>query len=358
MESACCEDPPPTKGLPMSGTAPLHIRGVAALLRKLLSEGTLESIARETRFVQRKRIVTAGGVFWAFIVTLGAHSTEYISDVLRALNAREGLAVRYKPFWNRLARRAFPMFMKTVFLRMCRDFATRTVERYVGSVAGLFSEILIDDGSSFAVADGLRRHFPGRFTTTNPAAIELHAHMDLLSNNVRSVTVAPDKEGERRFLPSPESLPPRSLSLRDRGYVDLAYFEALARRGAFMICRAIERMTPTIEEVLDGVVPRARRKWCGRRLKDLGIKKLRQDLDLIVRFDRQGEPSIRLRLVIRAPRERKKKGVWLLTNVPRTVPASDIALLYRLRWQIELLFKDWKSYANLRGLETEHASIA
>ena len=31
--------------------------------------------------------------------------------------------------------------------------------------------------------------------------------------------------------------------------------------------------------------------------------------------------------------------------------------LYSLRWQIELLFKEWKSYCNLRKFNTRNAGI-
>jgi hypothetical protein len=38
-----------------------------------------------------------------------------------------------------------------------------------------------------------------------------------------------------------------------------------------------------------------------------------------------------------------------VTNLPReSVPALDVVELYRLRWQIELLFKELKSYCNLK----------
>jgi IS4 transposase len=37
--------------------------------------------------------------------------------------------------------------------------------------------------------------------------------------------------------------------------------------------------------------------------------------------------------------KKKKRIGYLVTNLPReTVPAADIVGLYRLRWQIELLF--------------------
>src|SRR5208282_4004241 len=65
---------------------------------------------------------------------------------------------------------------------------------------------------------------------------------------------------------------------------------------------------------------------------------------------------IELRLVIRYVPE-KKSWTWLLTNLPGDVPADAIGQLYRLRWQIELLFKDWKSYANLHATQSANPSI-
>ena len=48
----------------------------------------------------------------------------------------------------------------------------------------------------------------------------------------------------------------------------------------------------------------------------------------------------------------------LVTNLPRSryCPAKIIEA-YRLRWQIELLFKEWKSYANLKSFNTGKPQI-
>ena len=79
------------------------------------------------------------------MTTLGAHRTQYISDVLRSLNAQQGWSVRYKPFWDRLAKRAFSSFMKTLFERLCREVTMRVLGAQAGSVASCFSDILMDD---------------------------------------------------------------------------------------------------------------------------------------------------------------------------------------------------------------------
>ena len=56
--------------------------------------------------------------------------------------------------------------------------------------------------------------------------------------------------------------------------------------------------------------------------------------------------------------KKKKRIGYLVTNLPRSsVPATDIVGLYRLRWQIELLFKELKSYCNLKKFHTENEHI-
>lgn len=359
----------------MPQTRRCHRQQAGALFRRTLSDEALDGLARKVGFVRRQRLVTAASVVWAMVVALGGQPVEFISDVLRTLNAREGWMLRYKPFWDRLAKPAFPQFMRLVFEEMCRELSVRVLEREAGSAAAQFSAILIDDGSSFAVADGLRAAFPGRFTKIKPAAVELHAHMDLLSGNLERVTIAPDKEAERQFVPPAESLPRRSLTLRDRGYIDVSYFEGLASAGAYMICRATQVLNPTIVRVLHGMSRTEARRWRGMPLQELRKVMPRRDLELLVAWPRPKGRTIELRLVIRyippgkgSPKRVRAKGktkrkstseswTWLLTNVPPSVSAQTVGQLYRLRWQIELVFKDWKSYANLHALQSEQRHI-
>jgi len=335
-----------------------HTHEAAKLFKAVLAPEQIESVARQTGFVRRLRVITGTSVFWALTLTLGAHKSEYISDVLRTLNNNEGWSIRYKPFWNRLAKLAFPRFMKTLFEELCRELAIRVLKRDRDGDVSCFSEIYIDDGSSFALADGLRRFFPGRFRKTSPAAVELHAHMSVLKDEMLCVTLAPDKEGERQYLPPATSLPRHSLSLRDRGYIDLEYFEELAKPEAYLICRAKTNLNPTIVKVIAGLPRRLARKWQGKQLQTLRDSKLRRDLDLLVEWPRPDNRTLVLRLCIRYVPE-KKSWTWLLNNIPvDLVDADVIGRLYRLRWQIELVFKTWKSYANLHGFQTENRSIA
>jgi Transposase DDE domain len=50
---------------------------------------------------------------------------------------------------------------------------------------------------------------------------------------------------------------------------------------------------------------------------------------------------------------------YLHTNLSRDdFTAWQVGQLCRLRWQIELLFKEWKSYGNLHRFDTSNAPLA
>ena len=93
------------------------------------------------------------------------------------------------------------------------------------------------------------------------------------------------------------------------------------------------------------------------RGKKLGEVRNKGLVDFDVVWGREGK-AFRARLIVSWNRS-KRQYRYLVTNLPRsryTPEAIDQA--YRLRWQIELLFKEWKSYANLRAFNTANPGIA
>ena len=66
--------------------------------------------------------------------------------------------------------------------RLVRMAMANWQQQVLGTEVNLtqFEQIVVQDGSSFAVHDGLRDVFKGRFTTISPAAIEVHVIWDML----------------------------------------------------------------------------------------------------------------------------------------------------------------------------------
>ena len=64
-----------------------------------------------------------------------------------------------------------------------------------------------------------------------------------------------------------------------------------------------------------------------------------------------------LRLII-SWNPRTKRFCYFLTNLPpQRDPLEVICRAYKWRWQVELLFKEWKSYANLHAFDTANPAL-
>jgi hypothetical protein len=173
-------------------------------------------------------------LFLAIVSTLAGAKVESLADLLRAFNYQNGVQVAYKAFYNRLAR-LDAVFMRGMCVRLVEQLRVQTLAREGQCAVARFKDIVIQDGSSFALKSSLREVFPGRFTTIAPAAVELHATYSGFADDVQAVHIAPDCDAERQFLPEPAALA-GCLLLADRGYPSAPYFEAVeAAGGAFIV---------------------------------------------------------------------------------------------------------------------------
>jgi hypothetical protein len=245
--------------------------------------------------------------------------------------------------------------MGTMASRLIGEMTLKVLGFEKGRAFAEFRHIVIQDGSSFAIHDALREVFPGRFKVVKPAAVELHTTMDLLCDAPTTVVLTPDTASAQMFLPEPAALRD-SLLLADRGYLDLHYMRRILDAGGFFIIRAKAGMNPQVVEAWreDGLRLRSLRN---KPLKVIHAKlPKRQRVELVVVWQVEEHP-LRLRLLISWNR-RTQEFCSLLTNLPATRSRLDmIYRAYKWRWQVELLFKEWKSSANLHAFDTEKAAI-
>lgn len=341
--------------MPSKPCTELSNQSIAELLRSVLGEDAIDELARETGFLKRKRDITPMGLLCACLSTLAVGSAHWLADILRTFNEFTGKAVHYKPFHKQLAKPEFADFLRHLLGAALEDLTVPVLRTIPGHKLAMFNDIVAHDGTSFALKHTLRREFPGRFTKVSPAAVELHVTMSATGDNATAITLAADKEAERAFAPSPEDLQGRLL-LQDRGYEQRATFVEIDHHGGFFIVRGNTTIKPMVVEARSG----------GRRLrrlekKPLDLKKLpRADVDLDIEWGRGRTRWVgRLVILYRGQSKGKRAFTLLHTNLSREVFSSvEVGQLYRLRWQVELLFKEWKSHANLRRFDTSKPAIA
>jgi hypothetical protein len=262
----------------------------------------------------------------------------------------------YNAFYKQLDKSAAPEF----FLASLSDIISQLTMKVLGFEAGAafseFGRLILQDGTSFALHQALAERFPGRFNAVSPAAVELHCTLDLLQDAPMVIALSPDTDSEHDYRPEPESLRGDVL-LADRGYLDLTYLRDIDRHGGFFIMRGKAGLNPRVIAAYreDG----QRLKSCQDRDFQAMTSKFpkRQRAELDVEWLIEGEP-FRVRLMV-SWNPKTKRFDYLLTNLPQDkYTISIICLGYKLRWQVELLFKEWKSHANLHKFDTEKEHIA
>ena len=192
---------------------------VADKFQWVFSEPLLYACCPETKFLRRQRIITSFRLGLALTATCASQPVESLADFHRGFNALWGTPITYKAFYNQVAKPHFADFARAMTSRLIGEMTLKVLGFKKGRAFAEFRHIVIQDGSSFAIHDGLREVFPGRFTTVKPAAVELHTTMDLLCAAPTTVVLTPDTTNEQAFLPEPASLR-ASLLLADRGYLD------------------------------------------------------------------------------------------------------------------------------------------
>lgn len=343
--------------MPDKDSATIEAEAVSNKLRQVLGDAEVEKAARQCGFLRRRREIAPASLLIACISTLGAGTAAWLADILRAFNAFTGKAVRYKPFHNQLSKRKFPIFMHAILEQALAKLTAPVLESLPKGKLAEFSEILCHDGTSFALKDTLARKWPGRFTKVTPAAVELHVTMSVLRDNPVAITLAADKESERPFAPKAASLKNR-LVLEDRGFEDRVVFADTCESGGFFIVRGKKNSRPIIRSARD-VNGRRLPHLEGKRLKWRMLPRHTVDLDIEWKINSRRNYCGRLVAIYIEGKRNKKSYTYLHTNLSRaTYTAQEVGRIYRLRWQIELLFKEWKSYANLHKFDTTKSPIA
>ncbi len=333
-----------------------NISKISKQFKKTFSENKLNKIGKAVRFCFREREITPYRLAMGLIEVFANSKMETIADIHRAFNALCNTDVQYKPFHNQLVKNKFPIYMSEVCALLLDELACSALRFDESSPFAAFNQIILQDGTSFGVKSALKNAFPGRFTKTNPAAVELHVAMDLLTKQAQSIVLTPDTDAEAQYLPEPESTV-GSLVMGDRGYFKIKYMAEVDKEDGFFIIKGKGNINPLV------VCARTEddqeiKSWRNKKLNEIkhNLRKNKR-MDLDVCWYVAGEP-FNCRLVVSWNPETKTHQ-YLVTNLHREQFSIDhIIDAYHLRWQIELLFKEWKSYANLRAFNTEKATIA
>lgn len=214
-------------------------------LKKKLSPKALNRIAKETEFIQRSRKTEGFNTFWSIISGFVIGQATEIAGMLRAYTKDTGVKINYSAWYNRLSKPGFANFMCEMADYLINHLYTQRLKKQ--GLLKQFDDVFIQDGSSLSIHNRLSRIFPGRFTKTAPAAIELHMFFSLRFGSIQGLNLAPDTVSEYKFMPKPtEHHLENTLSLFDRGYNSLDDLHDIERGDGYVLVRMKENINPKV----------------------------------------------------------------------------------------------------------------
>lgn len=216
-----------------------------------------------------------------------------------------------------------------------------------------FDRVLANDGSVLHLSPLLKTLFPATRTNTVQAAGKLHATADLVHRHIMHVEITGERHSELAVARA-QPIVPNALYINDLGYNSYDYFGDLCDGGAEVLSRLKQNANPTVVEVIHGV--RAPKQSVGKKLKELTFTVSHDTFELLAAFPLSTGGTVLLRVVGVYNPETGKYHRYLTSLPPGMLTPKELANLYALRWQIELLFKLLKSSCHLDHLNTSDAN--
>jgi hypothetical protein len=216
----------------------------------------------------------------------------------------------------------------------------------IGALLDEFSDVRVADSTTLMLKK-LASGWAPSTSKVRPAGVKFHTVISLRDHLPLQDSITPQRVHDNRAFPE-QTLEAGTLSIFDLGYIDIDRFIDAIERGAHFITRLKKSHNPTIHRVFIGGGSRIDAR--GMSLDDAINKKVlladRGVIDVDVLLVARGKETIAR--VVAIVDEGSNDFHWYITSVDRnTLDAFDIAEAYRLRWVVELVFKQLKSGAGL-----------
>jgi len=324
---------------------------------------SLDELAKSTGCVQRERKFSGSTLLEMLVFTLLQHPAAKDRDY-RTIAAQLGIDVTDQAIQGRFSA-ALVNFLQTAL----QQALAVTVQATPPDLPLLhkFSQVVIGDSTSISLPDELAHQFPGCGGSgeAGKAALKIQVAWNLTSGELK-LLIEPGRASDAKSPIVQVSPPAGSLSIFDLGYFSLERFGRVGEAKAYWISR-FQHGTHVFDDagkaldlpaflrchaksgVVDACVIAGEEERLSCRLIAIRVppevaNRRRQRLSEKAR-DHGREPS-------QAYLDIQEWTIYITNCGPELLTWKEVVVLYRARWQIELLFKLWKSHNRIAERET------
>ena len=330
-------------------------------LVQMFPEEFLRNLAQKTGFIKRIRKIDPVIFFWVLILGFGVDFLRSIRALERRYETEANIELSDGALYDRFT----PELVE--FLRECIlhaiEFQAQQQSRVLGEKLNGFKDIIIQDSSIIRLHESLSNLWPAARSTRVAAGIKVSCIVSVVADGVKSVKLFPERTSEVKTLRIGPWVRDR-IFLVDLGFFKYGVFDRIDKYHGSFVSRLKSNANPLIVQL---------NRTCrgnsisveGKKLKDVLPHLKRGILDVMVEvtfkrrkyMGKQTTVTKRFRVVAVLNEETGDYHIYM-TNIPvERLSAEDIASLYGARWEIEMVFKELKSYYRMDQINSKNTDI-
>ncbi|HDR3493862.1 TPA: IS4 family transposase [Bacillus wiedmannii] len=343
-------------------------------IQSFLSPNTLRNLARDVGFVQRTSKYQAKDLV-ALCIWLSqniAHTS--LTQLCSRLEANTGISMSPEGLNQRFNSQAVQFLQQLLAHLLHQQFCSSS--KIPTLYTNYFRRIRILDSTHFQIPDKFTSIYQGSGGSGQNAGVKIQLEYDLLSGQFLHVHVGSGKHNDKTYASTCLTfLKPNDVCIRDLGYFDLKDLHTISECGAYFISRLklntriyqknkepeyfqngtikkhseyiqldmeqfIEQLQPgetyEIPEIYIGMYQKLPARLILYKLTETQMKCRQKDL---------ASKEHKKQITYKERSKRLSAINFYITNIPlEYLPKEQVYDFYSLRWQIELIFKTWKSF--------------
>jgi hypothetical protein len=344
------------------------ISKVASLLQSTLGP-ELDTIGRQTGVIRRQRKFSGASLFKMMVLTM-MKSPNATADDFVATAAQLGVMVTPEAVEKRFSEELVSHLRTGLGHVLRHAFAA---EPAVSPLLEKFTAVGVADSTTVTLPDEYEAEFPGcgGKAGSGKAAVKIQVAWEMRTGCLTKLVVEPGRQSDARSVAIEDPVTPGSLTIRDLGYFCLKRSRSIGEQRAYWISRW-QQGTTVFDE--DGG-PLDLLEFLRRRPTGAAI-------DVSILLGSAERLPCRL-IALRVPRElanRRRQAAYEKAQKHGRAPTQDhldwcewtvfvtncledlltwkeVVVLYRTRWQIELMFKLWKSHNHLAAYREQWTGV-
>lgn len=327
-----------------------------------LATKTINKIARACGYIQRTAgKITPKNLIIGFMIMVSKQRNTY-ADWATEVGFLEGKTLS-KQALNERMRPETENFIKNYVQKIISKQTPFAKSAKTKGILKHFNSVKIDDSTIINLPDELAQKFPGNVSRgIKKAQAKIHALYNLTENNFTFLNIHSFSNNDQSL--SSDVLPylqQGDLCIRDLGFTVLDVISKFIDNGIYFVAR--KRFAIRIFDAVTGTEIKLLRELRKKKFidKEICIGAQQKIKVRLIALSIPPEQAQARRRKARMDRDKRLHhssqyyellgySIYITNITTKQCNAQEIASLYKLRWQIEIIFKTWKSCFSLNKL--------